>query len=168
MCCVDYVIVFPTYENVILIVAPFEEACFRTVFEDLHARCTSSFGQPQGIVQRMKMPALWIINPAMIATATDMLPDILGLDDLRLPAKFICQKLGIALHRVEMGRLVGSLQMPGLQIALDVMFLDPVLHPINRAIGQIENRLRPFAAKLLINLAHRPAQPGDQLPAVAA
>ena len=48
------------------------------------------------------MPALGIVNAAMIPTTVNMLPDILGQDDLRLPTKVLCQKRGVALHGVEM------------------------------------------------------------------
>ena len=100
------------------------------------------------------MTALGIINPAMIAAAIDVPPHILRLYNFAFPAKFRCQKLGIALHRVEMRWFVGCLQMPCLQVTVDAMFGDSGLHPSNRTIGQIKNRLCPFASKFRINLAH--------------
>ncbi len=48
------------------------------------------------------------------------------------------------------------------------MLRNPAVHAPDGAISQIKNSLCPFAAKFFVNLAHRPAQPGDQLTAVPA
>ena len=94
-------------------------------------------------------------------------PADLRLDDFGPPAKFLRQKFRIALHRIEVAGLVGRLQMPCLEVTVDPVPGDTILHPVNRAISQIENRPRPLAPKFGIDLAHRPAQAGDQLPAIA-
>ena len=114
------------------------------------------------------MPARRIIDAAMIVRRGDMCAHVGGLHNLwRHIPETACQIIGVALHRVKMCRLVGSFEMTGFEVAGNGMLFDPGANTDMRLISNVENRSRAVLAKFLLDFRHRPAQAGDQLPAVA-
>ena len=140
----------------------------RTLFMDLDACLDGGLGQPQHIVERVKMPASPIINAAMITGRVNMHAHRIKHNDIgRHIAKVPRHKVSLSPHVIKIAGLVRSFEMAGFQVAIDAMLRNPRPDPILRRIGNVKNRLRPGLSECISNLAHRPAQSRDQLPAVA-
>ena len=114
------------------------------------------------------MPARRIINAAMIVCCGNMGAHVGGLHNLWRHIPETARKIiGVAPHRIEMCRLVSSFEVAGFEVAGDGMLFDTGANADMRLISNVENGLRVVLAKFLLDFRHRPAQAGDQLPAVA-
>ena len=73
------------------------------------------------------MPALWVMDAAMIERAGDMRAHIGFRDDLAGVAEAAREIIGFALHGAEILLRPRRFQMPDLQVAVDAMLCDPRL-----------------------------------------
>ncbi len=141
------------------------DLCDAAVFKDTDARVLGCGGQPEHIVERMEMSALRVIQPAMIAIGADMLCQACAVQDRRFVSEGF-EQFGFRRHIVQMCWLIGGLQMPRRQITVDFVAGDPTPHKVTCAPSNVEDRLGTRRTKFCLHLTHRPAQAGDQLPAI--
>ncbi len=128
---------------------------------DAHTFFAGGARKPQRIVQRMKMRAAFFEDAAVIAVGRNHLADFLARNVAHgRVAVVLREMLDLFLQPVRIAALPSRMEKAGLQIAIDPVARDEVLHQRIAFEAEIPEAARPFAAKhffertLILALAH--------------